>query len=575
MCGLCGVIEPGPLPEAELRHAIGRMNDTLVHRGPDDQGLWLDPEDGVALGHRRLSILDLSPLGHQPMVSPCGRYVLVFNGEIYNYMELRRTLADAFTWRGHSDTEVLLAWILLRGVEATLAQLNGMFAFALWDRRERRLTLARDRLGEKPLYFGWNGGRFLFGSELKALRAHPGWRGEVDRDALAAYLRLGYVPAPYSIYQGIGKLWPGCFATLDLGQRVPAIRPYWSAKEAAERGMCEPFQGGESEALEALEGLLLDAVGLRMHADVPLGAFLSGGIDSSTVVALMQAQSTRPVRTFSIGFHEEGFDEAQHARRVATHLGTDHTELYVTGRDSLDAIPRLPPPVGRALRGSRPRSRPCWSAPMARRDVTVCLSGDGGDELFGGYSRYLWTRDTWSRIGWIPLVAAPRPRTSRHRDCTRDLGPTAATHWPDASLGPWRSPTPGDRLHKAIDILTGDSPEALYLRMVSHWKDPAAVVIGAREPRDRPDRPRATGPHRLHHRVDDVHGQCPLPARRHPGEVGSRQHGGRPGVAGAAARSPGLRVRLVAAPRLEGARAARKDSAPPDLRAPRSARPAR
>jgi asparagine synthase (glutamine-hydrolysing) len=479
MCGLCGLIEPGGAAESELRHAIGRMNETLLHRGPDDGGLWVDAAAGVALGHRRLSILDLSPLGHQPMVSPDGRYVLVFNGEIYNYRDLRGALGD-HPWRGHSDTEVLLAWLARHGVEATLAQLNGMFAFALWDRETRRLTLARDRLGEKPLYYGWNRGRFLFGSELKALTAHPRWQGELDREALTAYLRLSYVPAPRSIYQRIRKVEPGTFVTLDYDRPDPAVRAYWSAREAAERGLSAPFAGTEDEAVDALERLLLEAVGMRMHADVPLGAFLSGGIDSTTVVALMQAQSARPVRTFSIGFHEAGFDEAPEARRVAAHLGTEHTELYVTGQDGLDTIPTLPRLWDEPF--ADPSQIPTLLVSrMARRDVTVCLSGDGGDELFGGYSRYLWTRDTWRRIGWSPLRA-------------RRLLAQAITAVPPAAYdrlltplrrflpGPLAIGSPGDRLHKAVDILTGATAEDLYRRMVSHWKDPGALVIGGQEP---------------------------------------------------------------------------------------------
>jgi asparagine synthase (glutamine-hydrolysing) len=414
------------------------------------------------------------------MLSPCGRFVLAFNGEIYNYLDLKRRIGDGYPWRGHSDTEVLLALLSRHGVAATLPELNGMFAFALWDRQERRLTLARDRLGEKPLYYGWNRGRFLFGSELKAMTAHPGWQGELDRDALAAYLRLSYVPAPYSIYRGIRKLEPGTFATLAPGQTEPAIQTYWSARAAVERGLAAPFEGTEDEALEDLERLLMDAVGLRMYADVPLGAFLSGGIDSTTVVALMQAQSRRPVQTFTIGFEEAGFNEAEDARRVAGHLGTEHTELYVTAQDGLATIPRL----------ARLWDEPFADASqiptllvseMARRTVTVCLSGDGGDELFGGYSRYLWTRDTWRHIGWVPLglrraLAGAVTRISPGA-WDRVLAPFACL-----LPGPLAIANPGERLHKAIDILTGDSPEALYLRMLSHWKDPAGVVIDAREP---------------------------------------------------------------------------------------------
>ncbi len=480
MCGLVGLIEPGPVAEPDLRHAIGRMNATLIHRGPDDQGVWLDPPSGVALGHRRLSILDLSPQGHQPMVSHCGRFVLAFNGEIYNHRALRAAIGADVLWRGHSDTEVLLAWIARHGVAATLAELNGMFAFALWDRTTRRLTLARDRLGEKPLYYGRNGEHFLFGSELKALTAHPRWQGEVDRDALTSYLRLCYIPAPYSIYRGIHKLEPGTYATLEPGQDMPDVRVYWSARRAVEQGLATPFPGSEEAGVDQLESLLSDAVALRMQADVPLGAFLSGGIDSTTIVALMQSRSTRPVRTFSIGFHEAGFDEAIYARPIAEHLGTDHTELYVTARHCLDTIADLPRLWDEPFADSSQIPTLLVSA-MARRDVTVCLSGDGGDELFGGYSRYLWTRDTWNRIGWIPLALRQAlaaaitgvPPGAWNR-LLRPLGRLLP--------GPLAIANPGDRLHKAVDVLTGDSPEALYLRMVSHWKDPAAVVIGGHEP---------------------------------------------------------------------------------------------
>lgn len=361
MCGFCGVLDPALPPSEALGQAVTAMRETLIHRGPDDAGQWLDASAGIALGHRRLSILDLSALGHQPMVSHCGRYVIAFNGEIYNHAALRAELGETIGWRGHSDTEVLLAAIASWGLASTLTRLNGMFAFALWDRQRRQLSLARDRLGEKPLYYGWNQGRFLFGSELKALVAHPGWRGALDRDALSAYLRLSYIPAPHSIYRGIHKLLPGTAATLALDRRTPLVEVYWSARAVAEQGLAAPFAGSEIEALGRLEQLLLDAVGLRMHADVPLGAFLSGGIDSTTVVALMQAQSTRPVRTFSIGFHEPGFDEAADARRIAAHLGTAHTELYVTGQDGLDTIAELRP-IGMSPSPISRRSRPCWSA---------------------------------------------------------------------------------------------------------------------------------------------------------------------------------------------------------------------
>jgi asparagine synthase (glutamine-hydrolysing) len=301
-------------------------------------------EAGVALGHRRLSIIDLSPAGHQPMASHDGRWVVSFNGEIYNFEALREELERAGErFRGHSDTEVLLAAVARWGVEAATARFNGMFAFALWDRTERRLHLARDRFGEKPLYYAWSNGTFLFASELKAMRAHSAFSTAIDRSALAAFMRLAYVPEPHAIYEGTRKLPPACLASVDPGAPGEVrVRPYWSLLESVERGARDPFRGSDEDAEQELEALLLDAVKLRMHADVPLGAFLSGGIDSSTVVALMQRQSSRPVRTFTIGFHEDAYNEAEHAKRVATHLHTDHTELYLRAADALAVVPRLP-----------------------------------------------------------------------------------------------------------------------------------------------------------------------------------------------------------------------------------------
>ena len=388
MCGLTGGWSRQRF--RELQGALPQMTDAIAHRGPDDDGHWFDAEAGIALGHRRLSIVDLSPAGHQPMVSASGCWVIVFNGEIYNHSDLRTDLeasGKAPAWRGHSDTETLLAAIEAWGVQATLERCAGMFAFALWDRDERALWLARDRFGEKPLYYGWNRGVFLFGSELKALRAFPGFDAPVDRQALALYLRHDAVPAPFSIHQGIRKLLPGHW--LRLGRQelengnLPEPAVYWSAAERAHAGKADPFAGSEAEATDALERLLLDAVGRQMVADVPLGAFLSGGVDSSLVVSLMQAQSARPVRTFSIGFNEAGYNEAEHAVAVARHLGTDHTELYVTSEDALAVIPRLPSMYDEPFADSSQIPTSLVSA-LARRHVTVALSGDGGDELFGG-----------------------------------------------------------------------------------------------------------------------------------------------------------------------------------------------
>ncbi len=320
MCGLAGFFQISRQDVSNLTALLSRMTEAIVHRGPDDSGVWVDAEVGVALGHRRLSILDLSPQGHQPMASPSGRYVIAFNGEIYNYRALRKELESSplpqppsaagegkVSWRGHSDTEVMLAAFERWGVEGALSRFNGMFAFALWDRREHVLHLARDRFGEKPLYYGWMGDTFLFGSELKALKAHPAWRGEIDRGAVSLYMRHTYVPAPYSIYRGIHKLLPAHVLSIPLvnGRRAASqSRAYWSAKVVAEAGVRHPFTGSEAEAIESLDGLLRDAVALRMEADVPLGAFLYGGVESSTVVELKQMQSTRPVKTFTIGFHK-------------------------------------------------------------------------------------------------------------------------------------------------------------------------------------------------------------------------------------------------------------------------------
>ena len=346
---MCGIIGFWNLSQdyniAQLRAMTQLMSNTLLNRGSDDQGIWIEEESGIALGHQRLAIVDLSPEGHQPMKSADERYIITFNGEIYNFLELRQQLEQlGHNFRGHSDTEVMLTAICHWGLEEAIKQFVGMFAFALWDRKERVLHLGRDRLGEKPLYYGWMGQTFLFGSELKALKAHPEWRGEIDRNALGLFMRYSYIPAPYSIYQGIYKLPPATILTLKgVDTPSPATPvPYWSAKSVAEFGAAHPFSGSETEAIDQLDSLLRDAIRQQMVADVPLGAFLSGGIDSSTVVALMQSQSNQPVKTFSIGFYEDAYNEAKYAKEVARHLGTDHTELYLTPEEAISVIPKLP-----------------------------------------------------------------------------------------------------------------------------------------------------------------------------------------------------------------------------------------
>lgn len=455
-------------------------------RGPDDGGAWVDAEAGIALGHRRLAIIDLSLEGRQPMHSSCGRYVIIFNGEIYNYLTIRHEVEQespghAVPWRGHSDTEVALAAISRWGIEEAVKRFIGMFGFALWDRIERVLYLVRDRMGEKPLYYGRMGKSILFGSELKALRTHPDFNGEINRDALALYLRHNCIPAPYSIYREIYKLPPGTMlAVSGRDASFPVPVQYWSAREVAEQGIAEPFTGSTEEAIIALDGLLRDAVGLQMVADVPLGAFLSGGVDSSTVVALMQAQCDRPVKTFTVGFKEADYNESLHAKAVAACLGTEHTELYVTPAEAMAVIPKLPALYDEPFADSS-QIPTFLVSELARRSVTVSLSGDGGDELFAGYNRYFWGRSIWKRLGWMPqslrataaaaLTAVSPRRWDRVFNAAGSLLPSAI-----------KQRTPGDKIHKLAEVLAVESPEAMYRGLASHWKDPASVVLGAREP---------------------------------------------------------------------------------------------
>jgi asparagine synthase (glutamine-hydrolysing) len=480
MCGIVGILQPHPLG-GDARGVLAAMTETLRHRGPDDGDVWLDERAGVGLGHRRLSILDLSPAGHQPMRSADGRYVIAFNGEIYNFQALRRDLLSCGRqFRGHSDTEVFLEAVSQWGLEKAIERFNGMFAFVLWDRQAGTLSLGRDRVGEKPLYYGRSGGTFLCASELKALRAYPGFKGEIDRDILTLFLRYGYVPAPHCIFRGIRKLPPGTLLTVRAGEASSEPVPYWSLRDVVERGTADLFQGSDDDAAAYLEGLLREAVGLRMVADVPLGAFLSGGIDSSTVVALMQAQSKRPVKTFSVGFHEADYDEAGFARGVARHLGTDHTELYVTPAEARAVIPRLPALYDEPF--ADPSQIPTFLiSQLARRQVTVSLSGDGGDEVFGGYNRYFLGQRIWSSVGWMPK--------SVRMGAGKMLRALSPTTWDTLfrRVGPVLPNTvavqnPGDKLQKLAGVLTADHPRALYWGLVSLWKNPTDVVAGAVEP---------------------------------------------------------------------------------------------
>lgn len=467
MCGLAGFLSKGVATRDGA--ILQSMAVSIRHRGPDDEGLWLDAEQGIGLGHRRLSVLDLSPAGHQPMSSPTGRYITAYNGEIYNHLDLRRELAEVGAepaWRGHSDTETLLAAFESWGIENTIKRCVGMFAMAVWDRQAKTLFLLRDRAGEKPLYYGWQGDAFVFASDLIALEQHPSFRKQIDRRALSLYMRLNYVPAPYSIYEGISKLPAASCLTVSLRDRKPKITPYWSAEQAAIRGRSTPFQGTKEEAIDGLERLLRQAVKAQTLSDVHVGAFLSGGIDSSTVVALMQAQSSSAVRTFTIGYEEDGYSEAADARAIAHHLGTDHTELSVTSADALAVIPRLPELYSEPFSDSSQLPTFLVSR-LARQQVTVTLSGDGGDELFCGYNRYQFTAKYWNYLSRVP-------RPVRHGAAKLIL--SRSPHWWSrrAAFLPWTSV--GDKLHKGAAVLNSSSVSELYAGLVSSWRDPSQVV---------------------------------------------------------------------------------------------------
>lgn len=493
MCGFVGYLGP---PLADAKRSLGRAAAAIRHRGPDDGGFWQDDVGGVALAHRRLSIIDVSVAGHQPMLSRCGRWVTVFNGEIYNHLALRRQLESEHDaapgtagghvgWRGGSDTETLLAYVARWGVAKTVDALEGMFALALWDRRDRRLHLARDRMGEKPLYYGRVGAGWAFASELKALKALPGFDAPVDRTAVAAFVRHGAVPGARSIYVGIAKLAPGMHLETSLEDleagRPPQPQAYWRLLDAARRGRAAPLVfDGDAGAVDALDAVLSAAVKAQMLSDVPVGAFLSGGIDSSTVVSLMQAHGTRRARTFSIGFDEAGFDEAVHARAVARHLGTDHSELYVDEAAARDVIPLLPSIYCEPF--ADPSQIPTYLvSKLAREQVTVCLSGDGGDEMFAGYGNYLLAAKLWTALRIMPLAVR-----LALADGVRAVSPGG---W-NAALkaagrlvprGP-RERLSGDRLHKGAVLLGARSFTEFYRDgFAAHWHP--EVVLGAGDPR--------------------------------------------------------------------------------------------
>jgi len=484
MCGLAGVFARGKWGSDELHGIASRMTGAIVHRGPDDSGIWVDASVGVALGFRRLAIVDLSAQGHQPMSSSSGRFMLIFNGEVYNYRSLRRELQSlGCSFRGHSDTEIILAAFEHWGIEQSVRRFIGMFAMAVWDVRRRELSLIRDRLGIKPMFVYHHAGVVSFGSELKAMLAGPEFDRTIDMTALTSYLRYLYVPAPRSIFQHAFKLPPGHILTIsDPAAPSPASSPFWSVESAAREGVAAQFSGDDQQAVAELETLLTDAVRLRMQADVPLGALLSGGIDSSTVVALMQSSADRPVKTFTIGFDQEEFDEAAHAQAIASHLGTDHTELRLTGEDALAVIPNLAEMFDEPL--ADPSQIPTFLVcQLARRDVTVALTGDGGDELFGGYNRYIsgermitgfqrWPRllRRFSAAGATSLS----PRSwNQVRDALRPVFPAAG-----------RTRLLGEKIHKMGDLLRADSASGMYRSLLSAWQDPEHLVVGGSSDRN-------------------------------------------------------------------------------------------
>ena len=476
MCGIAGSVSP---PRADARAEPGhvaRMIATLVHRGPDDSGLWAESESGVCLGHRRLAILDCSQAGHQPMVSASQRYVVAFNGEIYNHLLLRDALAAegcAPAWRGTSDTETMAAAFDAWGVEQALTRFVGMFAIAAWDRERRVLVLARDRIGEKPLYYGRLRGTWLFGSELKALAAHPAFQGDIDPQALSDYMRLGYVPAPASIWRGVSKVSPGCLVTIDAAAGTMTQRAYWSVLAAAAGE--PPAFDSDAQAIDAAESLMRRAVSQQMISDRPLGALLSGGIDSSCIVALMSLAAREPVRTFSIGFHESAFNEAEYARSVAQHLGTHHTDLYVSAAQAREVIPLLPDLYDEPFADASQIPTYLVSK-LARGSVTVALTGDGGDELFGGYPHHVMGARLWNLIRRVPAPMRQHLGALLERASPAAIDRLFARMLPQDAASGAKALRPAQKLTALARVLRSRDPEALYLQLMSHWSEQSVLA---------------------------------------------------------------------------------------------------
>ena len=484
MCGFAGFLG-GPISsDKELAEVtLEAMTSQIRSRGPDSDGVWSKPDDSIALGHRRLSILDLSPAGHQPMTSVSSRYVIAFNGEIYNHLVLRAKLEEEFSrivWLGSSDTETLLACIECWGIHETLRQLIGMFSFSLWDNEEKVLTLARDRIGEKPLYYGWQGtGRdrvLLFGSDLKAFKAYPKFNPIVNRDALCLFLRHNCIPAPYCIYEDFNKLEPGCYLSISINQIAPEAIRYWDAASLVLNGLNNPFKGNFTEISNILESKMIKAINRQSISDVPLGTFLSGGIDSSVITALLQSQSSKPVKTFTIGFEEESHNEAIYAKKISQHIGTEHSELYVSSQASLDLIPELSNIYSEPFADSSQIPTILLSE-LAKKDVTVVLSGDAGDELFCGYNRYNFADDLWHKLRIFP--------SSSKNLLAKLLMSFPSRMWDSAESLPFDgvvSSRLAEKIQKASGILAASSPDDLYHDLISGTKNPSDWVIGGTEP---------------------------------------------------------------------------------------------
>ena len=491
MCGIAGFLGENIYPDKIAKS----MANALIHRGPDDAGVWVDKEAHIALSHRRLSIVDLSPEGHQPMQSANGRYEMAFNGEVYNHASLRSELKE-FNWRGHSDTEVMLAAISEWGLEVALDKFIGMFAIALWDKQERCLHLIRDRMGEKPLYYGWVNNAFVFGSELKALKKFPNFTNEINRDALALYLRYAYIPTPFSIYKNIYKLQPGCMLSLSLENvecplenytaQAPfnsqglKLKQWWSLKEVAILGQ-KNLINDETEALSQLETRLRDSIRIQSQADVPLGAFLSGGVDSSLIAALMQEESSTPINTFTVGFNETRYNEAEYALAVAKHLGTKHSELYVSADQCLDVIEQLPNLYDEPFADSSqiPTFLVCS---QATQNLSVALSGDAGDELFCGYNRYFWVRRIWKKIGWMP--APTRILFAKIIHLLPSHYWDSLYHFLEIILPTrFHLSLVGEKLHKMAELLiSAKNMDTIFYSLISEWKQPSDIVLNANEP---------------------------------------------------------------------------------------------